>query len=87
MEENKENIIQRHTIEVSDGIKKLDLINLLLELEARQKNFVAVINEIKEVLSGQAAWSQGVDDRLQKLDPKIVLPGTNEFSDTVSKLK
>ena len=69
--ENKETIIERHTIEAEPGIKKLDLVNALLELDARIKTIYSVIDEIKEVLQGQAAWSQKTDERLQKLDPKI----------------
>lgn len=86
MEENK-NILDRHTIEVEPGVKKLDLVNLLLELDARQKNVIKVLDEIKEVLTGYAKWAEEVDQRLQKLDPKILLPGDSEFQDTISKLK
>ena len=69
--ESKETIIDRHTIEVEEGVKKLDLVNALLELDARIKTVYCVIDEIKEVLQGQAVWSEQVDERLQKIDPKI----------------
>lgn len=71
IENKKQSIIERHTLEVEPGVKKLDLVNVLLELDARIKTIYSVIDEIKEVLQGQAAWSQKVDERLQKIDPKI----------------
>lgn len=85
MEENK-NILDRHTIEVEPGVKKLDLVNLLLELDARQKNVIKVLDEIKEVLTGYAKWAEETDIRLQKVDPKILLSGDKEFQETVSKI-
>lgn len=86
MEENK-NILDRHTVEVEPGIKKLDLVNLLLELDARVKNAILITNELKEVLAGQAAWSKEIDERLQRIDPKIILSTDKSFQDTLDKLK
>lgn len=71
IENKKQSVVERHTLEVEPGVKKLDLVNVLLELDARIKTIYSVIDEIKEVLQGQAAWSQKVDERLQKIDPKI----------------
>jgi len=66
MIENKQTILERHT---EDG--KFLIGNALLELDARIKTIYGVLDEIKEVLQGQAAWSQKTDERLQKIDPKI----------------
>lgn len=87
MEEVKKNIIERNTIEVEPGIKKLDLVNVLLELDARIKTIYSVIDEVKEVLQGQASWSKEVDERLQRIDPKIILSTDKEYHQTLDKLK
>jgi hypothetical protein len=81
MEEPKKNIIERNT---EDGAFKLG--QALLELDARIKTVYSVIDEIKEVLQGQAKWSQETDERLQRLDPKIILPGDEDFNNTIRKL-
>lgn len=81
MEELKKNIIERNT---EDGAFKLG--QALLELDARIKTVYSVIDEIKEVLQGQAKWSQETDERLQRLDPKIILPGDEDFNNTIRKL-
>lgn len=81
MEEPKKNIIERNT---EDGAFKLG--QALLELDARIKTVYSVIDEIKEVLQGQAKWSQETDERLQRLDPKIILPGDDDFNNTIRKL-
>lgn len=86
MSDVKKDIISRNTKEVEPGVKKLDLVNCLLELEARIKNCYSVIDEIKEVLQGQAKWSQETDERLQRLDPKIILPGDEDFNNTIGRL-
>jgi hypothetical protein len=75
---NKESIIERHTIEVSEGIKKLDLINLLLELEARQKGVNVILEEVKEVLAGQAKWAETIELRVKKLEPTIQIFSEHE---------
>lgn len=85
MEEDKRTIIERHTVETEPGIRKLDLVNILLELDARQKNVIALINELREVISGQAAWSKEVDERLQKLDPKIEIVSEYEANKILKK--
>lgn len=64
--ENKKTIIGRHTEE-----GKFMIGNALLELEARIKTCYSVIDELKEALQGYASWASKVDERLQKLDPKI----------------
>jgi hypothetical protein len=74
----QENIIDRNTVEVEPGVKKLDLVNVLLELDARIKTIYSVIDEIKEVLQGQAAWSQNMDTWKQKMDPKIEIISEHE---------
>ena len=81
MEELKKNIIERNT---EDGAFKLG--QALLELDARIKTVYSVIDEIKEVLQGQAKWSQETDERLQRLDPKIILPGDEDFNNTIGRL-
>ncbi len=81
MEEPKKNIIERNT---EDGAFKLG--QALLELDARIKTVYSVIDEIKEVLQGQAKWSQETDERLQRLDPKIILPGDEDFNNTIGRL-
>lgn len=86
MEENKKSIIERHTIEVEPGVKKLDLVSVILELDARIKTTYSVIDEIKEVIQGQAAWAKETDERLQRIDPKIILKGDKGFDETLAKL-
>lgn len=81
MEEPKKNIIERNT---EDGAFKLG--QALLELDARIKTVYSVIDEIKEVLQGQAKWSQETDERLQRIDPKIILPGDEDFNNTIGRL-
>lgn len=83
--ENKKNIIERHTHEI-DGKHVLKIADVLLELEARYKNIHSIIDEIKEVLQGQAAWSKETDERLQRIDPKIILPGDKGFDETIKGL-
>ncbi len=51
-----------------EGFKLWECLNMI---DARIKTVYGVIDEIKEVLQGQAAWSKEVDERLQKIDPKI----------------
>ena len=81
MEEPKKNIIERNTEDVA-----FKLGQALLELDARIKTVYSVIDEIKEVLQGQAKWSQETDERLQRLDPKIILPGDEDFNNTIGRL-
>lgn len=81
MEQNKQNIIERNT---EEGAFKLG--QALLELEARYKNVLAILDEIKEVLQGQAGWSKQVDERLNRIDPKIILSTDKEYTETIDKL-
>lgn len=81
--EAPKNIIERNT--ESDGSFKLG--QALLELDARIKTVYSVIDEIKEVLQGQAKWSQETDERLQRIDPKILLKGDKGFDETIGGLK
>jgi hypothetical protein len=81
MEKGTKNIIERNT---EDGAFKLG--QALLELDARIKTVYSVIDEIKEVLQGQAAWSNKTDKRLDRIDPQIILPGDDEFNQTIKGL-
>lgn len=82
----KDNIIERNTVEV-DGVKKINVQTALLEIDARIKTIYQMMDEIKEVLQGQAKWSEETDIRLQKLDPKLLLSGDKDFQDTVNQIK
>ncbi len=64
--EKEKNLVEKYTTE--EGFRLWDCI---LELEARQKNGYVLMEEIKEVLTGFSEWARKVDERLQKLDPKI----------------
>lgn len=86
MDKNK-TIIEKHTIDVSEGVKKLDLVNLLLELDARAKNTNEVLKEIKEVLAGQASWSKEIDDKILQLLPKIKVYSENEAKGMIGPTK
>lgn len=86
MEEGKKNIIERHTHTLEDGRSMFKIADAFLELEARYKNIHFILDEIKEVLQGQAAWSKATDERLQRIDPKIILPGDDEFNNTIKGL-
>lgn len=85
MEENKKNIIERNTHEI-EGKHVFKIADAFLELEARYKNIHSILDEIKEVLQGQAAWSKATDERLQRIDPKIILPGDEDFNNTIKGL-
>ena len=84
--EGGKTIIERHTHEI-EGRHVFKIADALLELDARYKNIHSILNEIKEVLAGQAAWSKETDERLQRLDPKIILKGDKEFDNTLNSLK
>jgi len=67
--ENKEeatDIFSRHCNE-----KGFNIATAMMELEARLKTAYAVIDELKEVIQGQAKWAEIVDTRLKKLEPTI----------------
>lgn len=85
--ETAKSIIERHTIEVEPGIKKLDLVSIILELDARIKTTYGVIDEIKEAIQGYASWAKETDERLQKVDPKILLKGDKGFDETINSIK
>ncbi len=57
------------------NFKFYDCLNLL---DARIKTIYGVIDEIKEVLQGQAAWSKETAERLQKISPKIDIVSVDE---------
>lgn len=78
----EENIVEKYSSE--EGFRLWDC---LLEIEARQKNLYLLMEEVKEVLTGQAQWSSEVDIRLQRIDPKLILPSDKEFNQTISDLK
>lgn len=73
MIENKQTILDRHTV---DG--KFMIGNALLEIDARIKTMYGVIDELKEVLQGFAAWAEKTDERLQKISPKIDIISEHE---------
>lgn len=85
--ENNKTIIERHTVKIDEGKYSFSVTAAISELDARITNFYKVLDEVKEALTGYAKWAEEVDQRLQKLDPKILLPGDSEFQETVNKLK
>jgi hypothetical protein len=71
--ENKEDIFSRHSSE-----KGLNLAGVIIELEARIRTTYIVIDELKEVIAGQAKWAEIVDTRLKKLEPTIQIFSESE---------
>ncbi len=69
MEENN-NIISRHTVEKPDGGKGFDLMNALLEMDARLKTFAMALKEREEALGEAGAMMDLFDRRLKELEGK-----------------
>ena len=66
-------IFTRHCTE-----KGFNIAGAFVEMEARLKTAYTVIDELKEVIQGQAKWAETIDLRLKKLEPTIQVFGENE---------
>lgn len=87
MSDKKETIIERHTVTLEDGRSMFKIADAIMELDARIKTYYKALDEVKEVLAGFAAWSEQINNRMNRIDPKIIMPGDEDFNDTLNKLK
>lgn len=79
--ENKENdIFARYCTE-----KGFNIAGAFIEMEARLKTMYTVIDEMKAVIQGQAAWSKETDERLQKISPKIEIFSENDVKTMLNR--
>ena len=72
-EERKLSFIERHQ---KDG--KVIVVSALHELDARITGMYNLLDEIREGLKGYAEYMEKMDERLEKLEPKIQIFGPNE---------
>lgn len=82
----KQTIIERHTVEVEPGVKKLDLVSVLLELEARIKTTYTVIDDVKEIIQGFGIWSKEIEERLDEIKPKIKIASLTDYNNAIKGL-
>ncbi len=80
--ENKESndIFARHCTE-----KGFNIAGAFIEMEARIKTMYTVIDEMKEVIQGQAKWAEITDERLKKLEPTITIYSENDVKNMLNK--
>ena len=71
--EKGNDIFSRHSSE-----KGLNLAGVIIELEARLKTAYIVIDEMKEVIQGQAKWAETIELRVKKLEPTIQIFSEHE---------
>lgn len=71
--EKGNDIFLRHSSE-----KGLNLAGVIIELEARLKTAYVVIDEMKEVIQGQAKWAETIELRVKKLEPTIQIFSEHE---------
>lgn len=83
---NQQSILERHTSEGPDGKKIINIVNIILELDARIKTTYQVIDEVKEIIQGYGAWSKEVEDRLDELKPKIKIASINDYNNAIKGL-
>jgi len=72
-ENNNSNLYTRHLTD-----KGFNVAGMALEIDARIKTLYSVIDDLKAVIQGQAAWAEQVDIRLKKLEPTIQVFSEND---------
>jgi len=80
----KENIIDRH---ISEDKTKLNITNCILELDARIKSLSIILEEIKEALQGFSVITIEMNERLNKLSPKIDIVSEAEARSLIGPTK
>lgn len=86
IEQNTKTILERHTIEGEDGKKIINIVNILLELDARVKTTYQVIDQVKEIIQGYGVWSEEVEKRLDEIKPKIKIASISDYNNAIKGL-
>lgn len=65
--------------------KGFNVHGMCKELEARIKTLYSVIDEMKEVIQGQAKWAEQMELRVKKLEPTIQIYSENDVKIMLNK--
>ena len=81
--ENK-SLLERHTSE-ENGVKKINAVTALQELDVRIKTLHLQIQELQEALMGAATLVKELNERIDKIAPKIDIVSVHEANKILSK--
>lgn len=81
--ENK-SLIERHTIGDGEG-KKVNAISAFQEIDVRLKTLHLQVQELQEALMGAATLMKELEERVNKVAPKIDIVSMDEAKKILSK--
>jgi len=79
------NLLERHTVTDENGNKKINAITALQEIDVRIKTIVLQIQELQEGLMGAATLMKELEERVNKVSPKIDIVSVQEAKKILSK--
>lgn len=82
--ENK-GLLERHMVIDDAGNKKINAITALQEIDVRMKTMSLQIQELQEGLMGAATLVKELEERINKVAPKIDIVSVQEAKKILSK--